>query len=240
MLLMIFSAAFVGYGTVQLLQNFLRESTRNPMLSEPSNREETSPSEDTPTDSSSEEQEDDPSLPSQLEKPILDLELDSPTVIVPTIPLEQETIPPEQEASLPEPSLEQVPIFSTGVPKTQIIETLGEPTSMRRGYWENTQSVAYQDYVAGKLDLEFIFDRDTGKLRQTEASFASSVELTLIEGKLQQMLQGQITPEIREALAQVYRQETDLRSFAIADWEGMIQRQQGNRIVIRVWEKELR
>ncbi len=240
MLLMIFSAAFVGYGTVQLLQNFLRESTRNPMLSEPSNREETSPSEDTPTDSSSEEQEDDPSLPSQLEKPILDLELDSPTVIVPTIPLEQETIPPEQEASLPEPSLEQVPIFSTGVPKTQIIETLGEPTSMRRGYWENTQSVAYQDYVAGKLDLEFIFDRGTGKLRQTEASFASSVELTLIEGKLQQMLQGQITPEIREALAQVYRQETDLRSFAIANWEGMIQRQQGNRIVIRVWEKELR
>ena len=83
--------------------------------------------------------------------------------------------------------------------------------------------------------------RSEGPVERLElASFASSVELTVIEGKLQQMLQGQITPEIREALAQVYRQETDLRSFAIADWEGMIQRQQGNRIVIRVWEKELR
>jgi len=234
MLLMIFSAGFVGYGTVQFLQNFLRESTRNPVVSEPSNREETSPSEDTQTDSSSEEQEDVPSLPSQLEKPILDLELDSPTVIVPTIPLEEES------SRTRDSSLEQVPIFSTGVPKTQIIETLGEPTSMRRGYWKNTQSVQYQDYVAGKLDLEFIFDRVTGKLRQTEASFGSSVELALLEQKLQQMLQGQMTPEIREALTQVYRQETDLRSFAIADWEGMIQRQQGNRIFIRVWEKELR
>jgi serine/threonine-protein kinase len=238
MLLMIVSAGFVGYGTVQLIQNFLRESSRNPVVTEPSNPEKTSPFEDKPTQSS--EQEDVSSVPPQLEKPILDLELNSPSVIVPTIPLEEETIPQEEESSrTAEPKLEEVPIFSTGVPKTQIIETLGEPTSMRRGYWENTQSILYKDYVPGKLDLGFVFDRDTEKLRQIEASFLTSVNLGVMESKLSQILQGQMTPEIQEALAQVYRQETDLRSFTIADWEGMVQRQRGNRIYIRVWEKDL-
>jgi len=239
MLLMIFSAGFVGYGAVQLLQNFLRDNSRNPVVTEPRNREETSPSQDEPTQSS--QQEDVSSLPPQLKKPVLDLELNSPSVIVPTIPLEEETIPPEEKSSpTPEPNLEQIPIFTTGVSKTQIIETLGEPTSIRRGYWKNTQSVLYKDYVPGKLDLGFVFNRDTEELQQIEASFVTSVDLEVMESKLSAMLQGQITPAIQEALAQVYRQETDLRSFATADQEGMIQRQRGNRIYIRVWEKELR
>jgi serine/threonine-protein kinase len=238
-LLMIFSAGFIGYATVQLLQNLRTDNNRQPIVSEPSNpEEETSPTDKTPETSSPEtkpkENQPEVSPPSpQPDSPALDLELNTPTLVVPTIPVDEE--PPATAES----SLEEVPIFSTGAKKEQVIARLGKPTSIGEGYWENTESVLYKDYIAGQVDLGLLFDRDTGKLRQTEASFASSVKLKIMEDKLRQMLQGQITPEIREALRQVYRRETDLRSFRIANWKGIIQRQQDNQLYIGVWDKEL-
>lgn len=230
-LLMVFSAGFIGYATVQLLQNLRSEGNREPVVTEPSNpEEETSPK--APEESSPETKpkpKPDVSPPSpEPDSPVLNLELNSPTVVVPTVPI-------DEESSIP---VADVPIFNIGVNKEEVIARLGEPTSISKGYWENTQSVLYKDYVPGKVDLGLIFDRDTGNLRQTEASFASSVALDLIEDKLTQMLQGEITPAIREALRQVYRGETDLRSFQIAEWEGIIQRQQGNQIYIAVWDQE--
>ncbi len=230
-LLMVFSAGFIGYATVQLLQNLRSEGNREPVVTEPSNpEEETSPK--APEESSPETKpkpKPDVSPPSpEPDSPVLNLELNSPTVVVPTVPI-------DEESSI---TVADVPIFNIGVNKEEVIARLGEPTSISKGYWKNTQSVLYKDYVPGKVDLGLIFDRDTGNLRQTEASFASSVAFDLIEDKLTQMLQGEITPAIREALRQVYRGETDLRSFQIAEWEGIIQRQQGNQIYIAVWDQE--
>ncbi|WP_041596388.1 serine/threonine-protein kinase [Halothece sp. PCC 7418] len=239
-LLLILSAGFVGYGTVQILENLRRSSDQDSVATEPTNPQETSPPESNqPKEEPKKEDKVSPPSP-QVETPPLNLDLNSPVVVVPTVPVKETPSPPPSPTP-PTPQLtgEDVPIFSTGVKKQEVLKTLGEPTSIRRGYWENTQSVLYKNYIPDQLDLGLIFDRDTEKLRQTEASFSSSVELSMIEAALTQMLQGQITPEIREALVQVYRQQTDLRSFAIADWEGMIQRQQGNQIYIGVWEKEL-
>jgi len=234
-LLMILSAGFIGYATVQLLQNLRSESNSEPIVTEPNHSEEETPSTDNPPETSSPETktEADPqgSSPSpQPDSPVLNLELNSPTVVVPTVPIEEET----------PTTVADVPIFNIGIKKEQVITRLGKPTSISKGYWENTQSVLYKNYVPGKVDLGFIFDRDTGKLRQTEASFAQSVAFDLIEDKLTQMLQGQMTPAIREALGQVYRRDTDLRSFQIADREGIMQRQQGNQIYIGVWDQRWR
>ena len=230
-LLLIFSAGFVGYGTVQILQNLRGSKNQDPIIAEPSPSEETSPA----TDPESKPEKE--SVSPQVDPPPLDLNLNSPVVIVPTVPVEED--PPPSPPATSESNQKEIPIFTTGVKKQEVLNALGEPTSVRRGYWENTQSVLYKNYIPGKLDLGLIFDRDNEKLRQTEASFSPSVELKVIESALTEMLQGQITPEIRAALTQVYRQETDLRSFAIAEWEGMIQRQQGNKIYISVWDKGL-
>jgi serine/threonine-protein kinase len=48
-----------------------------------------------------------------------------------------------------------------------------------------------------------------------------------------------VTPAIADALAQVYRNETDLRSFSIQNWEGVIERKKEGRIYIGVWEHNL-
>ncbi|MFW6316024.1 MAG: protein kinase domain-containing protein [Cyanobacteriota bacterium] len=165
----------------------------------------------------------------------IELEVENPAVVVPTTPLESET-ESETESEI---SIENVPVFSTGVSKDQVVETLGNPTASRRGYWPNTQTVHYKDYIPGKMDLGYIFDRDTQNLRQTEASFAASVELEIIESKLETMLKGNLTPVIRQSLEDVYRKETDLRSFTIEDWKGIIQRNKQGKIYIGVWEQDL-
>lgn len=254
--MIILGGGAVGYGMVQVLQTLRENSDRTPVATEP-NDSNASPQEEIPSAEEEEETEQlqqqdkteedkkeeteqknnqsqsTPATPSTDSKtePELEDQTDSPTVVVPTIPKKPDT--PSKKR------LEEVPIFTTGVKKEEVIATLGNPTSIRKGYWENTQSVLYQDYVSGKLDLGYIFDRDTGKLRQTEASFGSSVDLNVMQNTLEHMLQGKVTPAIADALAQVYRNETDLRSFSIQNWEGVIQRQKEGRIYIGVWEHNL-
>ena len=225
-----FSIGVVGYGMIQVLQSLRTRSDNNVVVTEPT------PSPLPPPLPPKEPEPPKPQKPTppqpqpQPEEPTLDLDLNTPTVVVPTIPIET---PPSQ------PTVSSVSVFSTGVEGTKVIEELGEPTAISRGYWENTQSILYKNYIPGKLDLGFIVDRDTAKIRQTEATFADSVELSLMESKLQAMLQGQLNSTIEEALAQVYRQETDLRSFSVGNLQGIIQRQQGGNIYVGVWEKDL-
>lgn len=248
--LIILGGGAVGYGIVQVLQNLREGSNENTVVVDPDkstpsssdNQQAESPSMEEKTDqsakqdantndrdNSSQSNSPTPSTESNT-KPGND-ETNSPTIVVPTIP--------PQDDSIPEKRLEEIPIFSTGVKQQEVIASLGKPTSIRKGYWDNTQSVLYQDYVSGKLDLGYIFDRDTKKLRQTEASFASSVDLNVMENTLQHMLQGELTPAIENALAEVYRKETDLRSFSIQNWEGVIERQKEGNIYIGVWEEDL-
>lgn len=248
-IILIASAGAIGYGMVQVLEGLRQGNNDESVVTEPSPP---LPSEEKETDSSSgetQEKEEESTQSSQSERtrnleeiepkpksesqsePEIDLEVDSPVVVVPTRPVE-----PEAESEIP---IEEVRVFSPGVSKEQVVETLGKPTATRRGYWPNTQAVHYRDYVSGKLDLGYIFDRDTQNLRQTEASFAASVELNIIESKLETMLKGNLTPVIRQGLEEVYRRETDLRSFNIGNWKGIIQRNDQGRIYIAVWEQDL-
>ena len=250
-ILLIFSAGGIGYGMVQVLEGLRQgNNDESAVITEPtpteeeetdqSSEEESQTQDETANDSSSSENERTREVPIQRESSRnsqsnqnseLEIGVNSPTVVVPTIPVE-----PEAESEIP---IEEVRVFSTGVSKEQVVETLGKPTATRRGYWPNTQTVHYKDYVPGKLDLGYIFDRDTQNLRQTEASFAASVELEIIESKLETMLKGNLTPVIRQGLEEVYRRETDLRSFTIEDWKGIIQRNEQGRIYIGVWEQDL-
>lgn len=232
--MIVFTAGAVGYGMVQVLQSLRERNNQETVVNEPTQPELETPTSSPKTTEKKPPQNTDktPSLPPKPEpEPELNIELNTPTVVVPTIPLETNS-PPKNPS-------QDVPVFTTGVNKTQVLETLGTPTSTRPGYWDNTQSVLYKDYIPGKLDLGYLFDRDTGELRQTEASFAKDAPLDMIENTLQEMLNGELTPQIQEALRQVYSLETDLRSFSIQNQEGIIQRQQGEQLYIGVWQEDL-
>ena len=53
------------------------------------------------------------------------------------------------------------------------------------------------------------------------------------------MLDGRMSEDIEEGLAQVRNRESDQYSFEMGDLEGVIERNERDRIYIGVWEEDL-
>ncbi len=222
-----FSAGVMGYGIVQVLQSLRQKTPPETVIIQPQ-----PPAEKNPPKEEKSSPPAKPDQPTETPKaePELDLKIKTPIVVVPTIPLETES-PTETEQV-------EIPVFTTQATKEDVIARLGEPTSTRERDRENIQGMLYQDYLEGKLDLGYLYDHETGNIKQTSATFDASVEFSLMQSTLQQMLQGQLTPAIEEALRQVYQEETDLRSFSISNWKGVIRRLEGEKVYIGVWEED--
>ena len=140
----------------------------------------------------------------------------------------------------PPPQNTSIPVFSWGTSQNEVIAALGEPSYNRRGYFPNTRAVGYNDYLPGEANLGFIFDSNTGRLRQSEVSFESSVEIAPIEATLKALLGGNLGTVPQQSLEAVYNRQTDLRSFSVGDFRGMIQRDRRDRLYLAVWEKSFR
>ncbi len=67
--------------------------------------------------------------------------------------------------------------------------------------------------MPNKIDLGYLFDRNSKTLRQTEVSFAQSVDPQVMETTLNGMLGGQATEEIKQGLKQVQQGQSDNFSF---------------------------
>lgn len=67
-----------------------------------------------------------------------------------------------------------VPGFPIGTSESKVKAALGKPTQISRGIWANTRAYVY-DIQPNQITLGYLFDRDSGQLRQTEVSFAQSV-----------------------------------------------------------------
>ncbi len=139
-------------------------------------------------------------------------------------------------------NLERVPIFRTGVDKNRIIAALGQPTRNQKGYFGNTQALAYIDFVPDRVSLGYIYDRNTERLVQTEVSFdRKSVDLQIMEETLNSLLRGRLSEPVSEALKEVYYGQTDLRSFQAGRYKGTIKREaRRDTIYIGVWDASFR
>lgn len=157
-----------------------------------------------------------------------------------------ETVPPTSENTETQPSIpditksssKQIPMITTGTSETDLINQLGQPTSESEGYWPNTVALLYKGFNNEPVDLGYILQKDTRNIRQTEASFDSSFDITVIENTLNGLLGGNANDQIKDALRQVYQRETDLRSFAVGNFKGMIQRNSQDRIYIGIWDAD--
>jgi serine/threonine protein kinase, bacterial len=141
--------------------------------------------------------------------------------------------------SPPTPALRNssaIAIFVPGTPQEKVLDTLGKPTYIRRGYYPNTRAVAYNNYIPGKVNLGYIFDKNTGQLRQTEVSLARSLQLELMQATLTEMLANSVSSETIRALQEVYRGRSESHSFQVGLFKGTIQAEGSDRIYIAVWE----
>ncbi|MBO3461151.1 protein kinase [Aetokthonos hydrillicola Thurmond2011] len=171
-------------------------------------------------------------------------------------PTPEATLPPTQNNNTPSPTLgepsatphtplnksttsgQRVPAFPTGTPRSSVEATLGKPAKDSKGAWDNTRAVTYF-LVPNQIDLGYLFDRKSGKLRQTEVAFAQSVDPKVMQRTLAGMLGGEATEEAKRGLRQVHQRKLDSFRFIKGSLKGQIVRQECDLIYISVWSQDL-
>lgn len=131
-----------------------------------------------------------------------------------------------------------VPAFPTGTFRSTVEATLGRPGKDLRGKYGNTRAVTY-NVVPGQIDLGFLFDRETGAIRQTEAAFAQSVDLQVMKNTLNGLLSNQASADIKQGLQQVQQRQSDNFKFQAGSVKGQIVRQDCDFIYISIWDADL-
>jgi serine/threonine-protein kinase len=168
----------------------------------------------------------------------------SQPVVVPTAQLfsDSQKKPGKKRKELPEQLAtnirQSVPAFPTGTSRSSVEAALGKPKKDLRGLWSNTRAITYK-VVPNQIDLGYLFDRDTGRIRQTEAAFASSVDNQVIQTTLNGLLAGQATAEIKQGLQQIQQRQIDNFKFTKGSVKGQIVRQNCDFIYISIWDVDL-
>jgi serine/threonine-protein kinase len=148
------------------------------------------------------------------------------------------TIAPEQTPAQESKSSSSnaVPIFIIGTPESRIREMLGQPTSTSKRIWDNNHTVLYKNVVPDRVELGYSVDSKTERLKQTEVSFAQSVGLLTMKETLNSLLGGKAPESANQALEQIYHRQGDRYSFTVGNLTGTIERNQSDRIYMKVWE----
>ena len=132
----------------------------------------------------------------------------------------------------------EIPIFATGTFKQEVRKALGEPNAIQTGYWANSTAWIYKKRANGSIDLSYLFDLDTDKLRQTEVAIAPSVGLGTIEDILDSLLQGNLVPPVERELQKIYNRQEDEYTFRLENLAGSIQRDRDDNIYFGVWQAD--
>lgn len=131
-----------------------------------------------------------------------------------------------------------VPGFPTGTSESRLKAALGKPTRTSKGYFPNTRALLYE-LKPNQVSLGYIFDSSSGRLRQTEVSFAQSSELGVMQATLKQMLGDRALINASQGLQRVYDRSANQYSFNVGGLQGVIERNSSDRIYIGVWEADL-
>ena len=135
----------------------------------------------------------------------------------------------------------KIPGFAPGTQQSYVKEELGKPTKVSSGYWK-TRALLYENVVPGKVDLGYLYDPSSGRIRQTEASFSDSVESKTMLNTLSQMLNSNASTDIKQGLDAVYRGKSNRYTFVSGrngSLKGVIERNEPGRIYVAVWEADL-
>ncbi len=153
--------------------------------------------------------------------------------------------PPQEPLAVPESVLNSqsqdslaIPILPTGTSKQELKTVLGEPNAIQPGYWANSNAWIYKNRAGGSIDMGYLFDLDTDKLRQTEVAISPSVGLATIEDILSSLLENELDPAVSTALADIYQRQVNEYTFKLEDLEGSIIREADDHIYLGVWEAD--
>jgi serine/threonine-protein kinase len=130
------------------------------------------------------------------------------------------------------------PLFATGTLATTILEQLGQPIARQPGYWSNSIAWSYKNISASGIDLGYLFDLQTQKLRQTEVAVPPETNLATLQYTLQELIPQGKSLSIDTGLQSVYNRQIDRYSFTVGSLEGIVERNSEDRIYIGIWEAD--
>lgn len=170
--------------------------------------------------------------------PVTEAPTPTPTSTPP--PRRRVTPPPDNNNPSTTTQNLKIPGFAPGTQRRYVREEIGNPTKVTAGYW-NTRAALYQDFKPG-VDLGYLFDQTTGRLRQSEATFAPSITPETMSATLDKMLSSNTSPDIQQGLKEVYGRKSNRYNFVggrDGSLKGVIERNDRDRIYIAVWEADL-
>lgn len=144
----------------------------------------------------------------------------------------------EQIDSAANNTRESIPAFPVGTSESDVKAALGNPTKTSKGVWANTRAVLYE-VDPNRITMGYLFDRNSNQIRQSEVSFAQSVEPEVMQATLRRMLGDRALINVRQGLQQVYQRRTNKYSFNVGELKGVIERNDRDRIYIGVWDADL-
>ena len=127
------------------------------------------------------------------------------------------------------------PILTTGISETQLVTTLGKPTSEKTDGRDNSKVLEYRDTATDQVNLRYKANT-SGKIYETEVILNSSVSLGEMQTTLNQLLAGNSSAVVKNKLRTVYDRQAPFSFFRVGNLEGKIQRDSKDRIAISVWE----
>ncbi|NER30529.1 MAG: protein kinase [Symploca sp. SIO1C4] len=171
---------------------------------------------------------------------------------VPEPVIESEPVVPPKPILVPKPAPENnnqnydiskpIPAFAPGTQKRAVEDILGDPTKSSKGLW-NTRALLYEDYIPGQVSLGYLFDKSSGRLRQTEVTFSQSVGLETMSQTLEKMMSDNATAEIKQELEAIYQRQSNRYTFKGGRenrLQGVFERNKYDRIYIGIWEADLK
>ena len=149
-------------------------------------------------------------------------------------PKDSEVLSENQPPSQPDTTNEQT-ILSTGISETQLVTTLGKPTSEKTDGRDNSRVLEYRDTTTDQVNLRYKAN-SSGKIYYTDVILDSSISLGEMQTTLNQLLAGNNSAPVKDKLRAVYNRTTPYSFFKAGKLEGKIQRDFKDRIIISVWE----
>ena len=127
------------------------------------------------------------------------------------------------------------PVLSTGISETQLVTTLGQPTSEKTDGRDNSRVLEYRDSATNQVNLRYKAN-SSGKIYYTDVILNSSVSLGEMQTTLEQLLAGNSSAAVKDKLRAVYNRTVPYSFFRTGNLGGKIQRDFKDRITISVWE----
>ncbi|MDJ0688383.1 MAG: serine/threonine-protein kinase [Xenococcaceae cyanobacterium MO_188.B32] len=159
----------------------------------------------------------------------LEAESEIPEVVIDTKPAPKPTPQPESQPQI------KVPIITTGTSESQLVSTLGKPTTQRKERRGRGHTLTYHNVGADRVHLSYRSDSN-GKIRQTDIALSQSVSLGAMQDTLAEMLGGNAPAGVKEKLRRVYSRQAAFSFFRVGNLEGKVQRDAKDRVSISVWE----